>query len=288
MPGTIRVLLASLVVLVWWIGNVGAARATDPNWPHEPANATVLLDWPFDQVAGSGLYDPYNAGQLISDSTARRSPANVLSQVRTPGTSGGGTQLDLTINNYRDVFVGFWWKPNLDFEGNYNSSNKLLLLITNESPSVLTWYGPQNGTKVLAYNLQNSGILNNCHLATAVGDCPGGVNVFGNVSNGAVSLGAWHQVELRLRASTTSSSKDGILQWWLDGQLVGDFQNINLGPSPFNRFSLNHTWDSVNPTQTKIWEHRFDHLRISAINTGIADLPPGPPNAPAIRNVTVP
>lgn len=248
-------------------------------FPNEPNGFAALVDHNFTTVTGGVLLDVYNAGSLVSDGTAPLSPSSCLSQVRVVGQVGGGTQLDYyPPRSYPEVFYGFWWKPSNTFEGNPNNSNKIMFLVNNEANSVLLWYGAPNTPRQLVWNNQNFGVLSNGHIASSFGDDPGGRIFLPNVSSNTVSLGAWHKVEWYWKKSTTNTSRDGIVRWWLDGVLCGNYTNINNGQSNWYYYSLNHTWDSVVP-MTANWEHRFDHMYISV---------PGTVAPPALQSLTPP
>ena len=243
-------------------------------FPNEPTGATVLLDWPFNTVAGSGLIDSYNSGRLVSDSSAPISPPNcLLNRLEPFQTNGGGAQLDYYLSSPADsAFIGLSWKPNAEYGGAPSGFNKLFLVSNQESGSAFEFYGQPGQPKQLAWIPQNGGVLSNGHVAGTFGDDPGTRVFLSNVGNGYVTFGVWNKIEFYWKKSTTNSSRDGIARWWLNGALVGNYTNVNCGQSPFYWFSLNHTWDgysgNVNPDHPTAWEHRFDHLYISVGGTG--------------------
>jgi hypothetical protein len=104
----------------------------------------------------------------------------------------------------------------------------------------------------------------NGHLPASSGDEPGTRNLSGNVSEPEISLGEWHQVEIYFRQSTTETSMDGTLRWWLDGELVGDHDNVNFVADDFQHFELAPTWGGIGEVKTQDDFYWFDHVRISA------------------------
>jgi len=66
-----------------------------------------------------------------------------------------------------------------------------------------------------------------------------------NVADVGVTTGAWHSVELHRRSSTTATSQDGLVEWWLDGTLVGRHTDVNVGQFPFLAVKLEPDWASV-------------------------------------------
>lgn len=233
---------------------------------NEPSGTSVLLDWPFNTPAGNGLIDSYGSGRIVADSTAPVSPSNVLQQRMPAGSSGGAAQMDFYPNNptgVGDIFVGVMWKVLPGFQGLLVNTNKIFFCINGQANGFLAWYGPTNAPKSLMWNNQNSGVLDNGHVSGSWGDSPGGRFFTSNIRSGIVSIGEWHKVEFYWKKSTTNSSRDGIVRWWLDGALCGDYTNINNGSSNVSWYSLNHTWDgSFAPFSTDHTYH-FDHLYIS-------------------------
>jgi len=237
---------------------------------NEPSGTSVLLDWPFNTPAGSGLIDSYGTGRVVADATAPVSPSNVLQQRMPAGSNSGAAQMDFYPNNptgVGDIFVGIMWKVLPGFQGLLVNTNKIFFCINGQANGFLAWYGPTNEPKSLMWNNQNSGVLDNGHVSGSWGDSPGGRFFTSNIRSGIVSIGDWHKVEFYWKKSTTNSSRDGIVRWWLDGALCGNYTNINNGSSNVNWYSMNHTWDgSFAPFSTDHTYH-FDHLYISTGGT---------------------
>ena len=60
------------------------------------------------------------------------------------------------------------------------------------------------------------------------------------------------------------------MKWWIDGELVGHYTDLNYGAGVINEFVFDHTWDRSanyqchNRDCSKEWIHYLDHVRISA------------------------
>jgi len=238
-------------------------------WPNEPIGLSALFDWSFNASSGNGLVDVYKAGRIVNDPYAPFSPGNVLEVRKPAGATLGGAQLDYYFPDRNEVYVGMWWKTNAEFDGYLHQGNKLFFVISNDSNSVFYWYGPSGSEKKLIFVFQAGAgsALNNCHIPQFQGACGGADGatglLFPNIGDGTAIRGQWHRIELYLRRSATASSRDGIIRWWLDGKIVGDFSNVNLGPNPFYWYSLNQAWDGTGAGYQHDWIHWFDHLRIS-------------------------
>jgi len=223
----------------------GMAQAGNAAMPNLPSTATVLLDCPFNSVGnpmcGGLVVNSYNAGSIASDSTAPESPNNVYEYFRSGGSTTGGTQLDFFYSQSAEIYVGLAIKTSPGFYGYTSSSNKMTMIGNNLNNFTLGLYGPQGGPHQLFFNDQNAGQINNCHYAsnfvgggaqangpTVYGDCPGGLNYFGNTGQSATwTHGVWHYAEWCGKASTSTTSRDGIYKWFLDGKMVGNYSTTN-------------------------------------------------------------
>lgn len=254
-------------------------------WTNEPTGASVVLDCPFNSVSGCGILDAYATSQIAADGSAPISPSNTVKSTLLAGQTAGGMQLNyVTPNIYREMYVGLMWRTNPQFEGR-PVGNKLFFLRGPGSNGLLNMYGPVNGPWAAFFG-HNTASLDNSHTCQAdLGlICPP------NVGSGALRTGQWTKLELYIKASTTNTSRDGIVRWWVNGVPAGNYTNMNYGGAGLNEWAWSETWDGlVNPPPTVEWNHFLDHLHISVPNGGSAtDQPPGPPASPSIRAVTVP
>lgn len=257
-------------------------------WPNEPSGLSLINDCAWSSLC-SGWEDFYNTmsipGGGIQPGNGPLSPPSSFKYIMFPNASSGGTQLDIRFSPVRRIFIGATIKNNADFVGYANGNNKIFLIRNDETPSVLELFTnladvgtapPKWVSGRVGYNNQNGGVLNNCHLPSAVGDCPGGVNMFPNVASGSWTRGVYHKIEMELQSSTTNSSRDGVIRIWLDGTLILSHTNANTGQSAWSSISITPTWDgqgaascwngSTNPYGrdcSKQWEWEIDHFHIS-------------------------
>ena len=67
-----------------------------------------------------------------------------------------------------------------------------------------------------------------------------------NATATPVTLGEWHRIEWYLKNATTTTSRDGVTRWWLDGILQGDYRDLQ---TPDNtgviEYQLAPTWGGV-------------------------------------------
>lgn len=238
--------------------------------PNEPPGSTFLSEYAFDAkpvnkwlTAGTwwDLYPTGNA-QIIADPTAPKSPSNVLQQKRPPNSTGG-TQLGYSFpQTKREVYVAFWWKPSDPFYGWSNNTQKIASI----QPSMnmfFMWFGERTKPRTTGVLLQTA-TVDNSHAG-----CPypfSSCNFYSNMSSGIVTGGQWHRIEWYVKLSTSETSKNGILRWWVDGELAGNHTNVNMSNIPYDNFQFNHTWDGGDPAQPTTDYHWFDHAYISAPN----------------------
>lgn len=259
------------------------------SWPHEPASAVPLLDFNFNSIEGNGLIFYGGDASIVNDNTAQGSPTSVVQYRYAQGFAGGVGPAKHYMglgNTLRELFLGYWWKPSSPWQGHSSSGNKIHFFVaSNNSLLVTEMYGPPGGPFALSVYLPFP--TSNGHLPNSYGDDPGTRHLFGN--NVQVQLGTWHRIEVYVKHSTTSTSRDGIIQWWMDGILCGNYTTVNYSDAPWAEFSFSPTWGGTGDVKLETDYYWYDHVYLSAPKGSSApiDQPAGPPAAPRILNVTV-
>lgn len=261
-------------------------------WPNRPASFVTALDCPFNSkptpsrdAAGCGIENFYNAGAIVQDGTAPRSPSNVYKSWISAGQSGGGTQLNyVTSQTYREMYVGILWRTNPQFQGR-QVGNKMFFVRGPVNNGVFLFGNSalSNSSAPMIYS-HNSANLDNSHTCAL----SLGLACFPNAGSGVLTVGTWTQLEAYIKASTTDTSRDGIVRWWVDGVLAGNYTNMNVASRGLNEWVWSETWDgTVNPPPAQEWAHFIDHLTIAVPGSGVTpnpDSPAGPPAAPVGLN----
>lgn len=286
--------------MTWLIIRVGFLFLLLPSmslaqWTNEPAGSTVVLDCPFNvkptpsrDAAGCGIENFYNAGSIVQDGTAPLSPSNVFKSAIAAGQSSGGSQLNyVTPQTYREMYVGLKWRTNPEFYGR-QVANKMFFM---RGPASNGFFGLMGGpgggnaagSPFFLFFGHNSSNVNNSHVCA--GDL--GLTCFPNVGSGqTVPTGIWFTLEAYIKASTTNTSRDGIVRWWVNGQPAGNYTNMNLASLGLNEWVWSETWDgTVNPPPATEWAHFVDHLKISIPNGGGGTTDTTPPGQ--VTSVTV-
>lgn len=243
-------------------------------WTNAPVGGVVLADTNCAVRPGNvpRFWDVYDTTLLDFDQTAPHSPSSCWKARLEALAPYGGNQLEFSTlpTRFREMYVGLYWRTNPQFQGRV-ATNKLWLLGGYDTMGGFFLFGAskiQNGQAPLLWTLNTGGISNE-HL---VGTNDPGAIFHPNVGNGTVRVGVWYKVEMKIRASTTRTSRDGSLQWWINDVLVGSYPNLNYcGPNgeTLDRWAWTQTWDGafdMGQSNTVAWEHWIDHLYIVGKN----------------------
>jgi len=260
---------------------------------NEPAGFVPLSDYAFDSAFSTGegvslgdgwyLYNPNGYATQGTDPGAPLSPPNV-GQWRYPvGFVAGEAPAVMyrPLDPTREMYFTYAWKASNPWQGHPSGANEISFVIADNNIFVVQMKGDPGGP----YNLMVTAefTTSNGHLANSEGDDPGARHLWGNVNgNYVVTPGQWYQIEGYFRMSTTSTSRDGILRWWVNGTLVGDYTTVNFDAgNPFYEFHFSPTWGGIGGTKTEEDYFWYDHVRLSAATTSPEPPPPPPPPASA-------
>lgn len=243
------------------------------SWSNAPIGGTILLDT--NCATKNGVFDVYGTTIIDVDSTAPFSGPSVWKARMEALAPQGGNQLEYnTPSNvsYREMYFGLYWRSNPQFQG-LPVGNKLFFLgSTFGMNGVFTWNNGAlvNGAGPILFNINTSNIFNP-HIFG--GSLDPSLPFMPNVGNGSLTRGVWYKIEAYIKASTTRTSQDGILRWWVNDVLVGNYTNVNYcGPNgeTLTRWMQTQAWDGtpgyLGSSNTVAWEHYIDHLRIVGKN----------------------
>ena len=278
-----------------------APPLTASSWANEPAGFAPLTDYGFDTAFSPGegvplgdgwyLYNPNGYATQVSDPDAPLSPPNV-GQWRYPvGFVAGDAPAVMyrPMEATRELYFAFAWKASNPWEGHPSGANEISFVIAQDNILVVQMKGPPGGPYDLMVTAEFT--TSNGHLANSEGDDPGARHLFGNVNGGnyVVTPGQWYQIEVYFKMSTTSTSQDGIVRWWVNGTPVGDYNTVNFAADhPFEEFHFSPTWGGIGGSKTEEDYFWYDHVRLSGVATSPppGDPPPPPPvPAPATHLV---
>lgn len=244
-------------------------------WVNQPSGMTLVADTPFTNSVPSPWYNVYSTLPFASPggSGASFSPPVALDVTLAAFSTQGNGEWGINFAASSEVYLGFYWSTNSAFQGNFHSSNKMIFIRNQANDNnFLQWYGPQDSPKYLQWAMQASTYLN-LHVSGWQGDGVSGSGAFNpNINGSAATLSAgsgWHFVEVYLKKSTGSNTRDGIMKLWVNGVLTSSYTNINQTPSGFNNLAIATTWDgseaytATRRDMTRSWHHYFDHIYFS-------------------------
>ena len=220
------------------------------DWPHEPAGYTAISDQPWDLLSLTGWLLQFGTAIIGGDATAPLSPPNVLTIIYPIGFVGGsapGTEY-LTLPMLHQVYVGTWWKASDPWQGHPSNSNKVQYLFSNGDGSMaMIMYGHPGGP----YEMR---VFPDWH----------GQWLTPNVANVPVTLGVWHQIEWLVEYGPTQDPPSGRVRWWMDGQLLGDWQNVRLSSLPLAAYKVAPVWGGAEAVvKTELDYFQYDHTYVS-------------------------
>ena len=238
---------------------------TSTEWANAPAGGVVLLDHSFSTI--QGVLDIYSSTTIMQDTSAPFSPPWVgRHRLEAFAREGGGQTQYASAVHYRELYVGMWWRCNAQWQGR-TVQDKLFFVRgldgTNTGSNGLFEFigGPRKGGPMRLIWAHNSGNVINTHLV------PGqtGENLDPNVGPGIVIPGLWTKLEAHVRCSTTTTSRDGFVRWWINGAPAGNYSGNNYGAATTGLFEWvwTETWDrsgDMGTSNTVAWEHYVDHV----------------------------
>jgi hypothetical protein len=247
-------------------------------WPNEPVGLTVLSEYGFDETLPTGVAVPLSDGWRInnpagyatqaSDPGAPLSPPNV-GQWRYPiGFAGGDAPATMyyQLDSPHEMYFSYSWKASTPWQGHPSGVNEISFVVAQDNILVVQMHGPPGGEGPYALIVTTEFTTSNGHLENSEGDDPGTRHLFGNVNGGnyIVTPGQWYQIEVYFKMSTTSASRDGVIRWWVNGTLVGDYTTVNFDVThPWEEFQFSPNWGGVGSAKTEEDHFWYDHVRLS-------------------------
>jgi hypothetical protein len=231
-----------------------SVAADHARWPHEPAGLSALTDRRWSELTGDGWQrrDGPN-DRIVTDANAPLPPASALEYVYPAGFDGGTAPAThyYPLGHRKELFVGLEWKVSDPWQGHASLVNKIQFLFTGGSDVFMTMYGPKGGP----YELRVMPQWREHGDAWLVPNAPAS----------SVTLGQWHRIEWYLKYESTYGVGDGVVRWWLDGVLVGDYSNVRYpADAGFTEYQISPTWGGVGDIKAETDYYRFDRSYISA------------------------
>ena len=229
-------------------------------WPNEPAGFTVLSDGRMDALVGKTwrilqrrTTNGSGAG-LTSDTTTAGTVSRVLQFKYAAGFPGGYEPAVVFYNPptpVRETYFGFRWKPGAPWEPHPSGVNKIAFMFPATSSGgtlyLMMFFDGTNYTIQVEPTFEKD----TRRLAPTVTATP-------------VVLGAWHLIEWYARYSTTSTSRDGVTKWWLDGVLQGEYSDLQMPPDAgFIEYQFAPTWGGMEGSKARTGCYWYERAHIS-------------------------
>jgi hypothetical protein len=223
----------------------GMSLLTDQPW-----NNMDSLGWNYMRRTSS------KDDTIVTDSSAPFSPSSGLRIVFTPDMQRDTEPSVhwLAVPNRKEVYTSWWMKLSPNFSCSPAGCSKVTFLFANEGfGQVYTGvYHNATGDERPPYR-----------IAANTEWAPYGQRIwYPNVTTTPVSPGEWHRIEFYYKWETTPGvSRDGIIRFWIDGVLNGNYTDVQYPASSFIEFQYAPTLQTPPPAEQYMY---VDHTKISA------------------------
>lgn len=229
---------------------------------NEPAGMTPLTNRPFNVKNEQGWDD--NGGSIIADATAPQSPPNILRTTLPAGfRPGGGTASgDFTFAAYRTVYVSYWARYSLNWQGGEAALDKQFYLYTSTGVPSLIFVASGQGSAAKRALLEGQDILAGGAGHGDAANPDWGPN---QGANSEMVRGQWFHVEAVL-VGNTSGNADGTVTVFLNGAKVISYGGIKFisGAAKWSWFHYTNIWTGGSGSVPAAQNQDFDGIYISA------------------------
>lgn len=276
----------------------GTASATIVLHPNQPSNLARIAEISFDGLPGAAgilgtlagnfytLVSPPAHMAIVSDPTAMQSAPSVLQMDFEAGTvpgydvapgdgyrQVGGWDLPSVLSNteYSEYYESTMFKiPTPDFE-TQEVGVKILGYwgVGNNNQPAATGSGPTELYSIMRGSGTGTSIMSSWNLDMYTQGISSTVLKQNQNLSTKITAGTWHQFETYMKLNTIGQS-NGVWKWWLDGVLLGDYENIQFinssQSSGFFGRSLGLVWGGQGGTpKTRTDYVWFDHMYMSGV-----------------------
>jgi len=198
---------------------------------------------------------------IVMDPTAPLSPQNVLRMIFTPdmGPDNEPSVHWIGLPGNREIYTAWWIKLSPDWTPGPTFSGMMTSLFTNVPGQVCpglyhTCVWPE------VCNPEVNGPPYKVGVNTEWE--PDGQQIwFPNVTTTWVNPGEWHRIEFYYKWETSPGvSGDGIIRWWVDGVLNGDYRAVYYPEDSFIELQLAPTLPQPPPAEQYMY---VDHTYVS-------------------------
>jgi hypothetical protein len=248
------------------------ATATQPStgtgFTNVPPGFMVLTDQPWNTMPSLGWgQDSSTLDSIMQDPTAPYSPNSVLRYTYPVGfAAGSGPALeyymlgnDADMQGRNEIFTAAWWRPSAPFDAHGSGVNKMWFVFTgNDGNPYIAMYGANDaGPFQISVLPEMQGYTEN----------RGFVWLHPNRATVPIQLGQWYKVEWYMKRETSPRANDGIVRWWVNGQLVGEYIDVSFPENTgFTEYKKSSTWGGIGGNVTFESYFDWDHTYIATKN----------------------
>ena len=237
-------------------------------WTNAPQGGVVLFDHNFTTILGAGMTGGGSNIRLDTDPSAPTSPPNCYVSRLELNTNSGGSQLEMYAPagmKFKELYVGLMWRTNAQWTGRKTGDKMVFLRGPNSNGLIGLKGGIIKGGNPYVEFSHNSGNVDNSHIMQEDRGLVAGPNVGSSV----IVPGVWTKIEFWIRHSTTLTSRDGVVKWWVNSVLAGYYEGMNYGTveAGLTNCIFTETWDGSGiPAHTAPLEHWLDHIYVVGKN----------------------
>ena len=245
----------SAAVSVTVANTVVAATPASNEYP----GLTALTDQPWDSMSSLGWSylrrTSSKDDSIVTDPSAPYSPSNTLRIVFTPSMAPDSEPSVhwQAVPNRKEVYTSWWMKMSPNWTCSPAGCGKVSFLFTDGFGQVYSGVSHHSTTS------------NNPPYRIAVNTewAPYGQMIwFPNVTTTPINPGEWHKYEFYYKWETIPGvTGDGIIRYWVDGVLNGDYTTVTYPQGSFTEFQFAPTLQNPPPAEQYIY---IDHTRLSA------------------------
>ena len=186
---------------------------------------------------------------IIADATAPISPPNVLRIVFTPDMRRDHEPSVhwIALPRVKEIYTAWSMKLSSNWTPSPAGGGKITFL----------W--PPEGHGVIYSNIGGSSAPHRINIATTW--TPYGYRFWEpNVTTTSITYDRWHRIEWYVKWASAPEAADGIVRWWVDGVLNGDYQRVQFPPCCMQQFEFAPTRQNPPPTEQYMY---VDHTYVS-------------------------
>lgn len=226
---------------------VGSTQAPPPQRsPDSPSSFPVLSQNSLASLDTLGWKITGESAGLLGIATALGSllgAAGVLQFTYPVGFVGAKAPATVYYDfpsNISHFYGSISWQANANWQGNTSNVNKLEFVFLDRGAGdvFLCMYGKPGGPYELRMALEMPGGDRRDLLAANVASVP-------------IALGQWHLIEWQIEYNTTTNPPNGIVEWWLDGQLVGKYTDVLFPGTQMEEYQISPTWGGSPDVKTQ-------------------------------------